>query len=116
MLKLAITLLAAILIALQFKVWFSDVGHFAAADLKQEILEQQARAQRVTAANEQLVAQVHALRSGTDAIEASARADLGMIRQGEEYYVVATPAWKDMGEQMPATTAGDGTQLPLAPQ
>ena len=93
MMKLAILGLILTLAALQAKVWFSDVGHFAAADLKQEVLEQQARAERVAAANQRLVAQVRALRTGTDAIEASARADLGMIRQGEEYYVVAAPAW-----------------------
>ncbi len=89
--KLTIALLVVMLLALQAKVWFSDVGHFAAMDLKAEVQQQAARAQRVAAANEQLVAQVLALRSGTAAIEASARTDLGMIKQGEEYYVVAMP-------------------------
>lgn len=89
--KLAIALLVVMLLALQAKVWFSSVGHFAAVDLKVEVKQQEARAQRVTAANEQLVAQVLALRSGTAAIEASARTDLGMIKEGEEYYVVAMP-------------------------
>lgn len=92
MMKLAIGLLVVMLLALQAKVWFSDVGHFAAADLQREVQKQAARAQRVAAANEQLVAQVLALRSGTAAIEASARTDLGMIKEGEEYYVVAMPS------------------------
>lgn len=89
MMKLAIAVLCVMLLALQAKVWFSDVGRFAAADLKREVQQQAARAERVAAANKRLVAQVLALRSGTGAIEASARRDLGMIKQGEEYYVVA---------------------------
>lgn len=91
--KLTIAVLVVLLLALQAKVWFSDVGHFAAVDLKAEVEQQQARAQRVTEANEQLIAQVMALRSGTAAIEASARTDLGMIKRGEEYYVVAMPGF-----------------------
>lgn len=102
--KLTIALLVVMVLALQAKVWFSNVGHFAAVDLKAEVQQQEARAQRVTTANEQLIAQVLALRSGTAAIEASARSDLGMIKQGEEYYVVAMPGL-DPVTGAPATNA-----------
>ena len=120
MMKLAIFVLSVMLLALQTKVWFSNVGRFAAADLQREVLQQDARARRVAAANEQLVAQVVALRSGTEAIEASARADLGMIKQGEEYYVVAMREaashsmrnLKPATGQTPASTLGYGAQLP----
>lgn len=106
--KLTIALLVVMLLALQSKVWFSDVGHFAAVDLKAEVQQQEARAQRVAAANEQLVAQVLALRSGTAAIEASARTDLGMIKQGEEYYVVAMPGL----DPVTGAPAADSAQRP----
>ncbi len=92
MLKLGILFLVLLLGALQYKAWFSDVGHVAAADLREQIAAQQLRASELAVRNDALVAEVLALKTNSDAIESRARADLGMVKNGEQYYLVAPQA------------------------
>ena len=62
---------------LQYKYWFSDVGHFRDETLGAEV-------QR----NRILAAEVRAQKHGLAAVEARARSDLGMIKEGETFYLV----------------------------
>ncbi len=92
MLKLGIGVLVLLLLTLQYKAWFSDVGHVAARALEQQIAVQQQRADQLTQRNQALVVEVLALKTNSAAIEARARMDLGMIKSNEQYYLVAPPA------------------------
>ena len=92
MLKLGIGVLVLLLCALQYKAWFSDVGYVAARELQQEITAQQQRADALTQRNQALVVEVLALKTNSAAIEARARTDLGMVKNGEQFYLVAPPA------------------------
>ena len=74
---------------LQYKVWFSDVGYFAAISLEAEVERQQRRAERLAQRNKILTAEVLALKDGLQAVEARARSDLGMIKEGETFYLVS---------------------------
>ena len=83
-----IVILAVLLVLLQYKAWFSDVGYFAAQLLRAEVEEQKSRGAVLARRNEILIAEVLALKGGVEALEARARNDLGMIKKGETFYLV----------------------------
>lgn len=81
-------ILLVMLILLQVKLWreYAEVR-----DLR-GLVEQQVEAnEALRARNEALAAEVEDLREGLDAIEERARAELGLIREGEEFYQVIEP-------------------------
>jgi len=86
--KGSFVLLLALLAGLQYKLWFGDVGYFANAKLREEVAQQKQRTDVLRQRNRILTAEVLALQDGLDAVEASARADLGMIKPGETFYLV----------------------------
>ena len=78
----------ALLVGLQVRLWFSDVGILARAGLTDRLIEQQAHSQELAARNAQLAREVVALKSGPSAVEARARSELGMVKQGETFFLV----------------------------
>jgi cell division protein FtsB len=88
LLKGSLAVLLLLLIALQYKAWFGDAGHLANEALRAEVLMQMQRAEVLRARNRILTAEVLAWTNGLDAVEASARVDLGMIRADETFYLV----------------------------
>ncbi|MCB1685146.1 MAG: septum formation initiator family protein [Pseudomonadales bacterium] len=89
MAKIGIGLLVLSTLWLQYKAWFSDVGHFAARELEAEVLRQQQRSAQLEERNRILAAEVMGLKNGLGAVEARARTDLGMIKEGETFYLVS---------------------------
>ncbi len=83
-----ITLLVVLILALQYKLWFSDVGVFAQRQLLRELGAQEARYDALATQNAELMAEALALKQDPNALEARARRDLGMIRRGEVFYFV----------------------------
>ncbi len=81
-----------LLLAFQYRYWFGASGYFAVAELAEEVARQERLTARLEERNRVLRAEVDALKSGLDAVEARARTDLGMIREGESFYVVVDPA------------------------
>ena len=81
-------ILVILLLALQYKAWFGDTGHLAAAALDAEAASQRSRAEELAQRNRLLTAEVLALKAGYAAVEARARNDLGMIKRGETFYLV----------------------------
>lgn len=86
--KVLAAALVLLLLGLQYRAWFGDSGYFAAAALKEQLRIQERRAERHVQRNRRLKTEVMALRQGQTAVEARARADLGMIKEGEVFYVV----------------------------
>jgi cell division protein FtsB len=81
--------LLLLLAVLQHKVWFSDVGYVAADALREELDIQLERSGALEARNRLLTAEVLALKEGpAAAVESRARSELGMIRDGETFYLV----------------------------
>jgi cell division protein FtsB len=80
--------MVGLLIVLQYKLWVSDVGIFAGQRLEQQLSVQQVRVEQTRQRNRLLKAEVLALRDGHAALEARARTDLGMIKEGEVFYLV----------------------------
>jgi cell division protein FtsB len=79
-------------IYLQVRLWFSDVGVIASRELAARVEEQRERNTELAKRNAVLAAEVHALKSGLDAVEARARSELGMIKAGETFYLVVDPS------------------------
>lgn len=78
-------------VALQYQLWIGD-GSLAHIDrLERQIEQQQQENERLAQRNKLLEVEVQALRSGTDAIEEKARSDMGMIKEGETFYMVVDP-------------------------
>lgn len=90
--KILAIMLAIALIALQYRAWFGDLGHFHAKALAAQLQEQQRRAEQQKQRNRILTAEVLALKKGHAAVEARARNDLGMIGEGETFYVLGGEA------------------------
>jgi cell division protein FtsB len=86
--RIVMFILAVLLVLLQYKAWFSDVGYFAAERLNAVVDEQRRRGEVLARRNEILTAEVLALKGGVEALEARARNDLGMIKEGETFYLV----------------------------
>ena len=109
--KILAILLAILLIALQYRAWFGDLGHFQAEALAERLEEQQRRAEQLKQRNRILTAEVLALKKGHAAVEARARSDLGMIREGETFYILAgdaVPEAEDAGQPArPASPSAD---------
>ena len=98
--------LILLIAALQYRAWFSDDGYFAAQALNERLEQQQRRAELQRQRNRLLAAEVLALKKGHAAVEARARADLGMIREGETFYIVAEDLAPVDWMESPETTPG----------
>lgn len=79
---------AALLVLLQYALWFGNGGLLAFWDLKREIAAQQVENRELAQRNQALAAEVIDLKQGLAAIEERARVELGMIREGETFYQV----------------------------
>ena len=88
MYRFTLALLIVAVVALQYKAWFGDVGYFANAELEAEVAAQAQRTAVLNQRNRILTAEVLALQSDLIAVESRARANLGMIKEGETFYLV----------------------------
>lgn len=81
-------MLLLLLVGLQYQSWFGESGHFKAAALKAQLEAEERRAELQKQRNRLLRGEVMALTESDAAVEARARADLGMIKDGEVFYIV----------------------------
>jgi len=82
----------ALLVLLQYRLWFGDAGVREVNRLHAEIEHQKAENDVLRERNRTLSAEVQDLKKGTTAIEERARTDLGMVGQRETYYQVVRPS------------------------
>ena len=82
----------ALLGLLLYGFWFGESGWFAVRELGEDVAAQQRQTEQLAERNRILTAEVLALKSGIDAVEARARTDLGMIAQGETFYLIVDPS------------------------
>lgn len=86
----AITL-AALLVAVQWPLWFGKGGWLRVWELERQLATQHNVNGVLTTRNAELAAEVSSLREGGEAIEERARHDLNMVRDGEVLFQVVTP-------------------------
>lgn len=83
--KILISVLIALLIGLQYRLWVGDGSLSEVVQLSKELERQKEKLQLLEQRNSVLEAQVLDLQNGLDAFEEKARNDLGMIKQGETF-------------------------------
>ena len=95
----------AITLVLQVTLWFGEGSLMHIWQLRKQIAAQTEELGRLKARNEILEAQVRSLKENKDSVEGLARSDLGMIRQGETFFLVTDPE-----EDAPAADAATGSE------
>ncbi len=73
---------------LQYRLWRGDGSFAQKAALEHNVREQQQENARLRQRNEEIAAEVADLKSGLDSIEERARNDLGMVKDGETFYMI----------------------------
>lgn len=84
-----LTLILLVLLAgLQFRLWVGEGSLAHRAELNRQLQQQEEENHALRDRNQRIVTDVESLKTNLDSIEEKARADLGMIKQGETFYLV----------------------------
>jgi len=83
--------LIALIIAIQYPLWFGKGSWLRVWHLDQQLDEQRADNETRVLRNAALNAEVRDLKTGLDAIEERARTELGMIKSDEVFFQVLNP-------------------------
>jgi len=86
--KIYAVFLIILLIILQFKFWFEDGGYFHNLGLEEELAVAREENARLKARNQELARQIILVKEDMDEIEALARKNLGMIKEGEQFMFI----------------------------
>jgi cell division protein FtsB len=87
-----ISLLLVLVLVLQYRLWVGQGSLAEVSALKRDMSEQKMDIERLKSRNQALRAEVDGLKRGLDAVEALARSELGMIRDGETFYQIPPPS------------------------
>ena len=88
MIRFFIIILIVFFLMIQFDIWLKDDGFYRVKELEQMIDSEVEENERLKIRNKQLEREIEELKSGTESIEEKARTDLGMIKEGEEFYLI----------------------------
>ena len=88
MIRFFIIILIGFFLMIQFDIWLRDDGFSRVKELEQMIDSQTEENQKLKLRNEQLEQEIEELKTGTESIEEKARTDFGMIKEGEEFYLI----------------------------
>ena len=87
-------LLLAILVWLQYSLWFGKNGIHDYTRVNDDVAAQQATNAKLKARNDQLFAEIDDLNGGQEAMEKRARNELSMTKPGETFYRLVPDASK----------------------
>jgi len=76
------------LLALQYRLWIGEGSLAEVVQLQRQIAEQQVEIERLRERNRLLAVEVNELKTGLQTIEERARSDMGMVKEGETFYMV----------------------------
>ena len=83
--------LILLLILLQYRFWLGDGGYASVYRLQREIETLSRTNAALNTRNRQLEAEIDSLREGDAATEERARADLGMVKEDESFFLITEP-------------------------
>lgn len=89
--KVAIFILVILLLGLQYRLWFGEGSVAHRVELEKKIEQQQAENDILRERNRILAIEVEALKNGLDAIEERAREQMGMVKEGETFFMIVEP-------------------------
>jgi cell division protein FtsB len=84
--RIVAIVLAALLLVIQWPLWFGKGGWLRVAELERQLAAQKTVNAGLGERNAQLAAEVASLREGRGAIKERARHDLNMVREGETFF------------------------------
>ena len=83
-----LVILLVLFAGLQFRLWVGEGSLAHRAELNRQLEDQELENQTLRERNALIATDVESLKNNLSAIEEKARADLGMIKQGETFYLV----------------------------
>ena len=86
--KALFAILVALIVLIQYPLWFGKGGWLRVWQISNELDVQKAGNRKLEARNASLAAEVKDLKTGTEAIEERARSELGMIRGDEVFFQI----------------------------
>lgn len=89
--KFVILVLLVIFLALQYRLWVGEGSVAHQVELGKKIDQQQQENDILEERNRLMAIEVEALKNGTEAIEERAREELGMIKDGETFFMIVEP-------------------------
>ena len=90
-LRLLFGVLLITFLVLQYRLWVGQGSLAEVVQLKRQIAQQERRLEEMRERNSVLRAEVNSLKHGLEAVEARARSELGMIKEGETFYQIVPP-------------------------
>ena len=112
--KLIVWILAILLALSIWPLFFGQGGYFRLQELREQHAQITAENAKLSAANQQMVAEVESLKTGQEAIEEYARHDLNMVRPGEVLFRISRPQRVVPGSQISADIINDPMYRPEA--
>ena len=82
-------ILIIVFILLQVDIWLKEDGKKRTEELNQMISTQQQENKEMMIRNSELEEEIKDFKGGTEALEEKARTEMGMIKEGEELYLIA---------------------------
>jgi cell division protein FtsB len=91
MYRAALVVLILLLILLQYRLWLGEGSYASVYRLTREIETQTQTNKALNTRNRQLEAEINSLKEGDAATEERARTDLGMVKEGEGFFLITEP-------------------------
>ncbi len=76
---------------MQVNIWLAKDGYSRIVEIKRLMQDQQQENDEMSSRNSRLKEEIKDLKDGYAAIEEKAREDIGMIKEGEEFYLITEP-------------------------
>ncbi len=89
-----------LIVALQYRLWFSDVGYLAQREMREEIRRTEVRNAKLETRNREMAHEIEALTGDMAHIEAEVREELGMVREGETLYRLRPESGSSLGDDI----------------
>lgn len=96
--KILNSVLAGLLLLLQYQLWFGEGGFRAMWEIKQSRDAQKLENEALKERNAALEAEVLDLKQGLEAVEERARVEMGMIKADEVFYQILSTPGSDKDE------------------
>jgi len=103
--RLISIILFAMLLLLQYPLWFGKGGMLRVSDLQRQLDEQKQVNETLRLRNQQLEGDVRSLSEGVEAIEERARNDFGMIKKDEVFIQLIEPRGESPVNNAPSPPA-----------
>lgn len=89
--RAVIIVLAMMIIALQARLWIGDGSLAHVSGLRSQVEAKRTANEIRIERNRVLRAEIRNLKNGVDSIEQKARSELGMIKEGETFFMIVPP-------------------------